>query len=121
MQKLCALTFALLISTGTLGANQASADGVRFGDGIHGRSIVVGFIGCDMHAADGPEVVLVQFARGFKRLDTDGRIGPRCADALLSLQKGGLRLGQSRVVSQQTASGGNPECLIWDIKDSDGS
>jgi len=40
------------------------------------------------------------------------------ADALLSLQKRGLRLGQSRVVSQQTASGDNPKCIIWDIKDS---
>lgn len=119
MNKLNTLTaFALLISIGAAGALPASADDVRFGDGIHGRSAVVGFIGCDMHAAGGPEVMLVQFAREFKRLDTDGVVGPRCADALLSLQKRGLSLGQSRVVPQQTASGDDLDCLIWDIKDS---
>jgi len=113
MQKLCALTFALLISIGTLSAFQASADGVRFGDGVHGRSIVVGFVGCDMHAPDGPVVELFQIARNHARLEAERLKGMRCADVLLLLQKRGLRLGQSRVIPGAATT--DPDCLAWDL------
>jgi hypothetical protein len=113
MHRLWALAFALLISVGASGANHASADGVRFGDGIHGRGPVVGFIGCDMHAPDGPVVELFQIARNHARLEAERLRGMPCADALVMLQKRGLRLGQSRVIPGSATT--DPDCLLWDI------
>ena len=116
---------AVLAFIGVAAPAPAFADGVRFGDGVHGARTVVGFVGCDMHAAAGPEVVLIQVARdSLVGGNPDRFIGKRCATALVVLQKKfGMVLGASRVVPMPPGSAAgddNPDCLIWDIQDSDG-
>ena len=115
---------AVLAFIGVAAPAPAFADGVRFGDGVHGARTVVGFVGCDMHAAAGPKVVLIQVAKDHLVGGNPQRlIGKRCATALVVLQKKfGMVLGASRVVPMPpgSAAGSGDDCLIWDIQDSDG-
>ena len=119
-------TFAVVAVVALIGVAApapAFADGIRFGDGVRGARPVVGFIGCDMHADNGPEVVLIQVARDdLVGGNPDRFIGMQCARALVVLQKRfGKVLGASRVVSHQTAAGDSRDCIIWDLQSGTGN